>query len=393
MRFRNRNRILIGSIALGLVLGTTVVTPAAAAGTAASRAAGAATARVSPASWSSPVRLATGIYLGMAEVVDSTNHVNIAASGHGGVWYITDRGGTWTKTRVLTNLHNRSYNRVSIALDPNDRVYIAAERSSCDDCAPGGSDGIFLVTDKGRARGTFASVPTKIAPAGSGEPSLKVSHGHIFLADVRFCCMPGPMPPVYLRTNATGSWTQARVAKHGDAPALRIGSDGRARVAFTKPAGIGYAVAHSLTGSFSVSNVPGTSIGANLAGLALDNHDQPHLVWMQSAVEAAMSGAGISNIDANYGWRAADGWHAEGVGPLGGATNSLAFDLDSLGRPRVAAGGSVLKAFVRTHGHWVGTTVATSTDVYLLALRRALNGHAVITYTNFSGGLWVSSGD
>lgn len=336
---------------------------------------------IQPAAWSSPTRVATGVYGFVSDVVDSTGHTIIAATGHGGLWYITDRSGLWKKTRILTDLPNRSYREVSVALDPNDRVYIAVERSSCDDCAPGSSDGIFLVTDKGRTGGTFPSTPTKIAPAGSGEPSLKVSHGHPFLAMVKPCCMPGPLPPVFLRTNATGTWTQARVADHGDAPALRIGSDGRPRIAFTKPSGIAYAVAGSVTGSFSVSTVPGTAAFDNLVGLALDAHDRPQVVWVDD------SGA----TRAVYDWRTASGWHAaETIGALGDAF-AVSFDVDSLGRPNVAAGGSKVRAFVRVSGSWVGTTITTSADVTSLALRRAFNGHVVVAYANFAGGVFVST--
>jgi hypothetical protein len=343
-----------------------------------------------PLVWTSPLRIAPGVYSDVSEVVDSTNHVNLAAAGHGGVWYISDRGGSWTRSLVLRDLPHRRYDRVSIALDPHDRVYIAAERSACDECTPGSSDGIFLVSDKGRARGTFPSDPMRIAPPRSGEPSLKVYGGHIFLADVRPCCQPGPLPRVYLRTNASGPWTKARVARHGDAPALRIGSDGRPRVAFDLPRAIGYAIAHSVTGSFTVTAVPGTSLGDNLVGLALDAHDRPHLVWLNEAV-TAQAPSGLTTSTAVYDWRTPHGWHgAEDIGDLDGVSNVLSFDLDTLGRPRVAAGGSSVLSFVRIHGRWSRTEVAASADVRVIALRRAFNGRAAVAWANYKGGLFTS---
>ena len=192
---------------IGLVL---ALCGAAFAGNAPAGAAGsrsASEASVVPAGFSAPHMVVHGVFDWLSEVVDSTNHVHIAATGRGGLWYLTNRTGTWSAHRILVSLHNKSYFDPSIALDDNDRVYIAVVRQSCDNCAPGGSDGIFFVSDKGRTRGTFPSSPSRIGPNHSGAPSLKVSSGHIYLVYEKICCLPGDPFKVILKTNATGPWT------------------------------------------------------------------------------------------------------------------------------------------------------------------------------------------
>jgi len=360
-----------------LLVGLAVATPVAAAGS--SRVAGG--TGLTPAGFSSPLLLLTGQFQYVSEVVDSTNHVHIAATGRHGLWYITDRGGSWSHTMILHDLTNKSYVEPSIALDTNDRVHISVARNACDDCAPGSTTGIYYLTDKGRARGTFPSTPTKIAPHASGEGTLKVANGHLFLSYVNPCCMPGPLPKVLLRTNASGSWTTTQVAPHGDDPSLRVGTDGKPRVTYSRSDGIHYGAASSPTGSFSVIHVPGTGINDSGARLALDTNNRPHLAWYHDTV---------STSDIEYGWRDLSGWS----GPTFVLSNPnfgfMTFDLDSLGRPNVALGDQTIRNELRSGGTWHETPVASGVDVRYMAERRAFNGHVAIAWADFSGGIWLS---
>ena len=327
--------------------------------------------------WSQPQRVLSGQFTGVSEVVDSTNHVHIAVTGRGGVWYVTDRSGTWTQRRILANLTNTEYVAPSIALDEKDHVFIAVMRVPTTDV---GDQGIYYVTDKGRARGSFPTSPTMIAPPDDGEPSLKVSHGHLFLAYVNGWCCVGD-GEVQVRTNATGRWTVAHIAR-GQNPSLRVGSDGRPRVAFDSgwDPGIHYAVAASASGRFSVTTVPGTDAtdGTYLGpALALDLNNRPHIAWF---------GAG----GIRYDWRSATGWH----GPARVATyqgvSYMAFDLDTLGRPNIVLGGRTMRHELLVGGAWHETTVATQVDVAYVAIRRAFNGHTVIAWADNGGGIWLS---
>ena len=328
--------------------------------------------------WSSPLRVVSGGFDAVSEVVDSTNHVHIAATGRGGVWYMTDRSGAWTRKKILANTGSFSYVQPSIALDTNDRVFIAVLRVPNAE----GDLGIWYVTDKGRTRGTFATSPTRIAPAGNGMPSLKVSGGHLFLADVRGWCCVGD-GQVQLRTNVTGHWTVATLGR-GENPSLRIGSDGHPRVTFGRgdeSMGIYYSVASSASGGFTTKKIPGTNASDVMPLLALDTSNRAHIAWAHQ---------GSSSTAFRYIWQVASGWHA----PLTAVGNrpysdSMGFDLDTQGRPNVVVGGSSVHDEILMGGSWHQSTVATSTDVGQIVVRRAFNGHTVIVWTD-TGGVFVS---
>jgi hypothetical protein len=336
---------------------------------------------VTPAGFTTPLEVVTGHFEDLSEVVDTTNHLHIAATGRHGLWYLTNRGGSWSRSRILLDVPDKSWFEPSIALDANDRVHISVAQNSCDDCAPGGSTGIYYLTDKGRQRGTFPAAATRIAPAGSGEGTIKVANGHLFLSYVRTCCMPGPLPKVLLRTNATGSWTTRQVSLHGDQPSLRIGSDGRLRIAFNKAGGIFYAVASSPAGAFTKEHVPGTDNRDDFARLALGAGNRPQLVWFHER---------LNGTDVRYAARGAGGWSAPSEIEHDTGFGATAFDLDTLGRPNVAIGRTHIRNWVLSGGIWHKTPVANGLDVRSLAERRAFNGHVVIPWTDNGGGIWVS---
>src|SRR5882672_1739469 len=113
-----RRELRVLATAAALLVGLASATPVAAARSS--------TAPAGPApavGFSSPLLLLNGHFLYVSEVVDSTNHVHIAATGRHGLWYITDRGGSWRHARILHDLPNKSYVEPSIALDTNDRVH------------------------------------------------------------------------------------------------------------------------------------------------------------------------------------------------------------------------------------------------------------------------------
>ncbi len=63
---------------------------------------------------------------------------------------------------------------------------------------------------------------------------------------------------------------------------------------------------------------------------------------------------------------------------------------DSLGRPNVALGDQVIRNEVRSGGTWHQSPVASGVDVRYMAERRAFNGHVVIAWADFNGGICVS---
>jgi len=335
-----------------------------------------------PQAWSSPVNVLTGQFFEIAAAVDSTGAVHIAAAGRNGLWYVTNRTGSWVATRILTNPTNKSYQQPSIALNANDRVFIAFSRSSCDDCTPGSSDGIYLLTDQGRTRGTFAATQTKIAPATSAEPSLAIEGGNLYLAYQTACCEPGPLPALLLRTNASGSWTQSQITAHGDSPSLQVTSTGRARVAYTKPSGIGFAAASTMTGGFSSVTLPGTTSSDEAPVLALGPSGNPHVVWIHSSLTSAQ---------VRYATRVAGSWTtpANVVSPANLST--IAFTLDPANQPTAAIGtdpGSVRIAQLIGQV-WVKTTISTA-DAFDVAVAEG-GGHLAVVYARDGGGIFAST--
>src|SRR5262249_37263181 len=124
-----------------------------------------------------------GFFTELAETVDATGKVHIAAGNDRDVWYLTNRTGSWTSVKALVHTAGPDgffWGQASIAVDGNNRVHIAATRFPH---AQGG-EGIFYVTDAGRAQGTFGS-PTQIADSRFGEPQLQVYSGHLYLVAVK----------------------------------------------------------------------------------------------------------------------------------------------------------------------------------------------------------------
>jgi hypothetical protein len=328
--------------------------------------------------WVAPVRVVQGRFTGIDVVVDGDDRVHLVATGNGGVWYATDRSGTWTSTLILGDTGRFFYEQPTITLDARDRVFIAVLRHPYEV----GDLGIWSVTDRGRARGTFPSTPTRLARPGNGSPSLRVDDAHLFLAAVDgWCCIGDGR--VRLGTDATGSWTWTPVSDGSD-PSLAIGSDGLPRLAFSSeglsgPAGIVLATASSVAAGFSLSKVPGTRSRDGDPILALDGRDRAHVAW------------GGFGMKVQYARRSTAGWTPAATVSDGTGFVAFGFDLDSLGRPSVALAGSRVAVKVLSGGAWRESTIATSTDAREVVLSRALDGRVVVAWTDRKGVL-VSRG-
>jgi hypothetical protein len=338
---------------------------------------------VSPASFSTPVKVLGGQFEELSMVVDSTNAVDIAATGRGGLWFITNRGGSWTHTKVLANPTNKSWTNPSIALDGSDHVYIALERTQCDDCTPNGSDGVFLISDRGRAHGSFASAATKVAGNAAGDSSIKFSGARIYVAYSSPCsCIPGDDRPLYLKTstNAT-SWTKSLITNGGNVPQLRVAPNGHARVAYTRHDGLGYAVAATDTGTFTNSKIPHTSGYDFFPLLALDSDGGARVVYEN----------GQNGYHLRYDRQTTGGFGTpQTVTPL---RRDFGFDLDTNGTPKVAQTENTgVHLYVLVGSTWSNTTISQATNAQAVVLRRAFNGKVDVAYTRSSGGIWLTHG-
>ena len=333
----------------------------------------------SPAAWSSE-RAAAGNIGALSTAIDDQGHVHIAASAATGLVYITDRSGAWETKLILANGNHsghEDWDVPSIALDETGHVWIAAARG-CFECAPGNTDGIWLITDQGHAPGTFG-VPQKVAGTAATDPSLKVHAGHVYLAyGTMGTDGPGQIP-VYFKTDASGPWTRVRIARDGYGPSLRVDSTGHARVAYAALDGIRYARATTLTGGFVVTVVPGSkgrTFGA--PSLALDTAEQPQVAWeAPSAVLYARATSG--------------GWSA--ISKVGPWAPALSLSVDAGNVPHVAIGRRNVVHVWRTGGTWHTETVALNADPYVggVAVRATPTGLFIVyARTTDARGVWVA---
>jgi hypothetical protein len=339
---------------------------------------------VSPAGFTTPVKVIGGEFGTPAMVVDSTNAIDIAAAGRGGLWFITNRSGSWKHEKVLANPTNKSWTNPSIAIDSSDHVYIALERTQCDDCTPWGSDGVFLISDKGRAHGDFPAVADKIAGGAAGDASVKAVGGRIYVAYSSPCsCIPGDGRPLYLKTSTNGtSWTKSLVTHAGYNPQLRVTSNGHARVAYTRDQGLGYAVAATDTGSFSDGAIPHTDGFDSYPLLALDANGRARIVY-----ESSKTGYQI-----RYERQTASSWGtSQNVAPL---KSGYGFDLDTNGTPKVAQGTKTgVQLYALNGGTWTQSTIGSATHADGVVLRRAFNGKVAVAWDDENnGGIWVTRG-
>ena len=340
---------------------------------------------VAPAGFTAPHRVVGGAFDGVAEVVDSANHVHLAATGKGGVWYMTDRSGGWTAHRILTNPHSGAYTNPLIAIDEHDRVYIAATKWVGPEVPT--YLGSFYVTDKGRARGTFPSTPTRIAPAGKGAESLKVANGHIYAAlDYAECCVSPDWPPVWFRTNASGSWVTTKLG-NGQSPSMRLPTNGHARIVYSGQSGLQYAVAATASGSFSKVRIPSTTGKDSWPLLSLDTSGSSAVAWFHDN--------GSAGWTERYSTRKSGSWSA----PLTVASSlngfdAVSFDMDTLGRANVVIANSddqMLRDMRLVGSSWTSLPIAGPVAVNAVSVRRAAAGVVVVAWATNTG-IWVSMG-
>jgi len=284
------------------------------------------------------------------------------------LWYATDRDGSWSTQRLLTGDDEASlgWTDPSIAVDNDGSVHIAVVHAYAGD--PGQTEGIFYLTDKGRARGDFGP-PVRVARADMNEPSLAMVDGVRYLAFSKLSRLAEPLPPapVFVKTDLSGSWATHRLDDYGHTPVLRVDPAGRAHIIYQAATDDGlkstlrYVQVDPETGEPTESRrIPATGDVWSSSVLALDPSGQPHVAWE-------------TEKDIAWSRLTADGWSPpETLGIR--RSDSLSLVVDPLGQPHVVfrgrgdAGGGIIHA-QRGAGTWpqsvivedVGWTTVTST--------------------------------
>jgi hypothetical protein len=244
--------------------------------------------------WIGPERIFSRGYGNLSLVLGADGVAHAAAGLGGGIFYLTNASGSWTRERLTTGLRTRREiiedGQPSIAIDGDGSISIAFVRrsGSRQDVFGPHPEAIYLVTNRG---GSWSQPAALVGEGLEHSPSLQVRQGNIHLAyqvgyAVDVLSLRSRFPIRYT-TNAGGIWTDERVAGHGTAPILRLAPDGTARVLFGDEYGLlrattelRYATATTPTGSFAVEPVSGSSDEDAFYRLELDNAGRPNVLWV-----------------------------------------------------------------------------------------------------------------
>ena len=328
-----------------------------------------------------PERAVAGQFpYGIALALDPSGYRHlVAGSSLGHLWYATDRSGSWQAKRILTGeVGSLAWAKPSITTDERGRVHIAVVATAAWD-TPSSTGGIWYLTDRGRARGDFGP-RTRIAGAMMTNPSLRVVRGVRYLAYDRCLCGPGDTTaPLFFKTDRLGRWTKEQIAAHGLWPSVRVGSEGRARIAYTARSGVRYTTARTRLGDFSAPvRIPGSGNDPTQPSLALDGLDRPHVAWASQGADDRVK----------YSRRTADGWSTpRALGP----GLDVELSLDASNRPHVViAGLDWVRHRWLARGTWQRREVARAIDPTDVDIR-AFGRRAWIAWAQYDTprGAWV----
>jgi hypothetical protein len=327
------------------------------------------TAQAKPAKWSLPRRVIQGDCSRYVAVIDTSSRYHVAAECDQKLRYATSTNGTTWKSTTLTAPLRRFDVDPQLAIDGS-TLYLAFTRLRPVDGGCGG-DGLLDVGVFYRTRSLPSgkwSAPVQIGKAGDHLQSLRVVGGVIH-ETVNTNDEQGPIYYASLR----GTTYRRVLIPDAQETSLRVGDDGRARVAYTtvhavKVATIGAAGRVSTATVFAAKDVFTRS-----PVLVLGAGDTAYLSWAATT----WSGGGCADGDfksPNEGtWFATDAngrWERKRLTPYA-AYASLAADV-ATGRVQVLYADKRGYRFVTraANGTWSGGRLDRSIDLSGLILRR-----------------------
>jgi hypothetical protein len=333
--------------------------------------------------------------------LDRDGHRHVAAtSGRGDLWYATDRSGHWVSQRLLRGEDGRiAWAFPSLVTDERGRVHVAVVRYY-ESYSPSATDGIWYLTDAGRARGHFGP-RIRLAGDMATSPSLRVVDGVRYLAYSRCTCAIGAdEAPLFFKTDRSGSWRRERVADYGLEPSLRVGADGRARIAYRARQGVRFTTARTRLGGFSTPvRIAGSGGVQGAPSLALGAGGQPQVAWhayrdpsgppLASVAARITPESAVVRDEVLYARRSRDGWVTPRVlGP----GRLVELSLDAVGRPHVVMG-TTDRVVHRWRGgdRWERRVLADGIQPVSVGIR-AFGRRASIAWsqTDVPRGVWVT---
>jgi hypothetical protein len=182
-----------------------------------------------------------GDYVEPSMVIDAHGHAHIAARGDTGIWYLTNKSGSWIRTRLTTDHTNHDGNPVrasgpAIAIDiSNGAITLAYSVYTYHSGDPYCSGTVTFVTRRPSGWSSPHPVPTSHCDHAL---SLAVRDGKISVAAMR---TSSTFPSqVWFDTNASGAWTTQSLPQPNDEntqlsyPSLALDSHGRPHIAYLR---------------------------------------------------------------------------------------------------------------------------------------------------------------
>jgi hypothetical protein len=308
-----------------------------------------------PAAWSKPRPVGTAANCtSVTAGIDSGSRYHVASECGGSIVYsASNRDGSWS-SKVFAHPVNR------MDLDPqiafNGQVaYVAFTRIAPDGgCGTLGVD-VGVYYRQTRPDGSWTD-EKRIGAVADGLDSFRVAGGIIHAIVLG----AGAEPVMYYEI-VDGTSTHRYPISHGFGKmSLRVGQDGRARIAYAAPPGaLRYAVFNG--SGLSTSVIGGTREDDQLPALVLDQSNHAHLLWsrMPSLLGCA-NGEPTPEDGTYYATNASGKWVSGRITTNLGAT-SLQID-EVTGRIHVLVAGSGVRYYTKLPGgSWGGTKVTSAT--------------------------------
>jgi hypothetical protein len=325
--------------------------------------------------WGSPQSASTGNLAQPSMILDANGAQHVVARGDTGLWYVTNKSGSWARTR-LTQDYDTSVNGAQthhVAVHPQVAINAAGTitvvyavnvftGSTPGSCA---SNALRYTVRSGGSWSSPKNIRESTCEIATG---ISVHGSKIYLATIAH---PDPSAArVSYVTNASGSWTHATVASglsNRLYQAALTTYDGKPMLAYVKSGNLVYARGATSVGSFiheTAATVDATATSQPSVAINEAN-DWPMIVWTQSD-------------GTHYGYRNANGWYSKRV-MRGTSRAMLAFDASGYANVVSADGLGGLWFGHRYNGTWYSYKLDDHTVTDLGGLGMA-NGYPQISY-------------
>jgi hypothetical protein len=358
----------MGIVAIGLV---SVATPA------------------SATMWSSPQSAVTGNLSQPSMVEDSNGAEHVVARGDTGIWYATDKSGSWARTRMTQDFDTKANGHLfhHLAVDPVIAINAGgtltavygvsvASNGEAGGCDP--TKGLRYTVRKGGSWSTPKRIPGTGCETATG---IAVHGARIALATVHVAGNGASRVSYF--TNASGSWTHVSVAS-GLSTDTHIGPasiamyDGKPMLAYIKHGHLIYARGLTSVGNFIRETAATTDLDASSKpSLAINPINERQMIaWAQAD-------------GTHYAYRNAHGWYSYRV-MQGSVRAVLAIDGGGTAHIAAADGAGGMWYAARVAGSWATVRVDVHTVSDLGGIGFG-NGIEISYLRGTSRLFWVSS--